>query len=67
MREGCLLCVRSELEDRQDVAPDVISANNKYSARDFANFAVQEGIAGAVDVKEYLDNYWSHIPVRHGQ
>ena len=61
---GCLTCVRSELEDKRQVAPDVLSESNSYSARDFAAYAVAHGVEGALEVQEYLEKYWSHLPVQ---
>ena len=64
--EGCLVCVRQELEVLQRISPDVTSQSNKYTVRDFTDWAAkQSGGAGVMAVKTYLDEHWSHIPVQH--
>ena len=59
--DGCLACVRHELECVQQVSPDVTSETMGYTARDFANYATQLGVQGAAEVKQYLDENWSCI------
>ena len=61
--DGCLACVRRELEETLVVCPEVMSDTNSYTARDFANYASGRGVKGAPDVKQYLDTNWSYIPV----
>ena len=59
--DGCLACVRHELECVQQVSPGVTSETMGYTARDFANYATQLGVQGAEEVKQYLDENWSCI------
>ena len=61
--DGCLACVRRELEETQHVCPEVVSETNGYTARDFADYASRRGVKGASDVKQYFDTNWSYIPV----
>ena len=63
VKDGCLACVRRELEETLVVCPEVMSDTNSYTARDFANYASGRGVKGAPDVKQYLDTNWSYIPV----
>ena len=62
--EGCLACVRCELELARRVPPDTLSESNRYSVRDFAKYAVDRKVDGAGAVVEYLDKYWSHLPLQ---
>ena len=62
--DGCLSCVRRELEVSMRVAPEVASESHAWTARDFANWAVGEGTPGASEVQVYLDSFWSHVPAR---
>ena len=62
--QGCLTCVRHELEEKCQVNPDVVSESNGYSARDFAAYAVDQRVKGAAAVQEYLEAHWSHLPVK---
>ena len=63
--QGCLTCVRHELEEKCQVPPDVVTDSHGYSARDFASYAVDQRVEGAVALQEYLEAYWSHLPVKH--
>ena len=62
--DGCLKCVRRELEVTQRVSPDVCSDTNRYTVRDCVDDALSNGVARAAEVKAYLDEYWGHIPKR---
>ena len=62
--QGCLACVRYELELTRRVPPDMLSESNRYSVRDFAKYAVDCKVDGAGAVVEYLDKYWSHLPLQ---
>ena len=35
-----------------------------WTARDFAKWAVSQGVHGAMDVQVYLDSFWTHVPAR---
>ena len=62
--DGCLPCVRRELEVVQKVSPSAASSTMGYTARDFADYGSQQGVKGAFEVKQYLGAQWSCIPVR---
>ena len=62
--DGCLTCVRKELEENCQVSPDAVSETNAFSAMDFAAYAVQKGVQGAVAVHEYLNTHWAPSPVQ---
>ena len=56
--------MRRELEVTQHVSPAAASETMGYTARDVADYASRQGVAGASEVKQYLDAHWSCIPVR---
>ena len=62
--DGCLKCVRRELEVTMRVSPDVVSDNECWSVRDCATYALANGVETAAEVKDYLDEYWGHLPLR---
>ena len=59
--DGCLSCVRRMLEKDPKVDPNVLSGTQNYSVYDFADYAVQQGVDGASEVKAYLDEFWPGI------
>jgi hypothetical protein len=61
--DGCLACVRKELEDSRSVAPDILSDSQKWSVRDCAKFSMQKDVPGASEVCAYLESYWAHVPL----
>ena len=62
--EGCLTCVRYELELGLRVPPDTLSESQHYSIRDYAKYAVDHGVPDARAVVEHLNKYWPHLPLQ---
>ena len=60
--DGCLRCVRRELEKDQNVNPYQTSEWHGYTVKDFAKDAEKQGTIGARAVVEYLEKYWPGIP-----
>ena len=60
-KDGCVTCVRRELEETKSVAPDVQSDNHEWTVRDFTHWEVKEN-PGKQSVKD-LDEFWWHIPL----
>ena len=63
VQDGCLTCVRQELELLTRVAPETFSDSNRWTVRDFAKDAAKGRRPGAREIQSYLDSYWSHLPV----
>ena len=63
VQDGCLTCVRRELELLTRVAPETFSDSNRWTVRDFAKDAAKRRQPGAREIQSYLDSYWSHLPV----
>ena len=63
VQDGCLTCVRKELELLTRVAPETFSDNNRWTVRDFAKDAAKKKLPGAREIQSYLDSHWSHLPV----
>ena len=62
-QDGCLTCVRRELELLTRVAPETFSDSHRWTVRDFAKDAAKGGRPGAREIQSYLDLYWPHVPV----
>ena len=63
VQDGCLTCVRRELELLMRVAPETFSDSHRWTVRDFAKDAAKGGRPGAREIQSYLDLYWPHVPV----
>ena len=53
-KNGCLPCVRRELEMKMRVSPDVASDSHGYVLHDFTEETLSKCVAGVAAVKSYL-------------
>ena len=63
-KAGCLQHVRQYIEI-DHVDPASVSDQNQYTVKDFADYAVQQGVPGALEVQAYLISNFFPLSILH--